>query len=350
MNEQQFKHLLQKYLDGKATKDESQQVEIFLDSFQQKNSSQKISPDELKTLEPKLLSNIHEAVQAQQKPLYLSGRRLFTSVAAAVLLLVLSLVVVYQLTDFNNEQAQIVKTTKKGEKLSLVLPDGTKVKLNAESSISYPQEFSQQNRTIELRGEAFFDVVKNPNKPFIIHSGPIKTTVLGTSFNINAFEDQNAKVTVATGLVKVETQSEAGVEKKMIEFLEPNEQAVFVNKSKILVAREVPTEQYIAWRKEPETSDSQTITNQPNNNQEAQQENQTITFDHISLAEAAIQLEKVFQVTIIFKNNDMKDCRIRSTYQDAQLTNILMSLEAIYGLEYQIIDEKTVMLTGGSCL
>ncbi|WPP49184.1 FecR family protein [Catalinimonas niigatensis] len=106
----------------------------------------------------------------------------------------------------------------KGIKSKVTLPDGTMVMLNSASEIRYPKVFSDSQRVVELKGEAFFEVVRNEHKPFIIHSERITTEVLGTSFNIKAYhfgEDQH--IAVVSGRVKV-SNTEGDTE-----ILNPNE-------------------------------------------------------------------------------------------------------------------------------
>jgi ferric-dicitrate binding protein FerR (iron transport regulator) len=90
-----------------------------------------------------------------------------------------------------------------GLKQTLKLPDGTLVKLNSESTITYPAEFVGDERVVELQGEAFFEVVENEAKPFVVKSRGFETRVLGTSFNIQNYPGEIQKVAVLTGLVKV---------------------------------------------------------------------------------------------------------------------------------------------------
>jgi len=98
-----------------------------------------------------------------------------------------------------------------GEKKQVTLADGTIVFLNSGSSVFVSSKFGQQKREVKLTGEAFFEVHHNLSKPFIIHSGKLQTTDIGTSFNINAYpEDNKVKITVATGIVKVEANSRSG--------------------------------------------------------------------------------------------------------------------------------------------
>ncbi|WP_202702285.1 FecR family protein [Flavobacterium sp. UGB4466] len=87
------------------------------------------------------------------------------------------------------------------------LPDGTRVWLNENSQLEYPEHFSDNERNVSLKGEAFFEVKRDPSRPFVITSGVIKTTVLGTSFNIKAYNEKQPEVNVRTGKVKVEGET-----------------------------------------------------------------------------------------------------------------------------------------------
>lgn len=118
-----------------------------------------------------------------------------------------------------------------GESKLVQLPDGTKIWLNPSSSLEYPLVFSNEKREVRLSGEAFFEVARNPDLPFIIHSGMLQTKVLGTSFNIQAYDNQeNIAITVVTGKVKVSNNKKVD----NIELL-PNQRAVFDKKTDRLI-------------------------------------------------------------------------------------------------------------------
>jgi len=109
------------------------------------------------------------------------------------------------------------KTVPNGQKLSLTLWDGTVVKVNSGSTISFPEEFSDSLREVHLEGEAFFEVNRDILRPFIIKSGNVETVVLGTSFNVNAYPNQEQiKVAVAEGKVKVVGSNEANGEESEV--------------------------------------------------------------------------------------------------------------------------------------
>ncbi len=96
----------------------------------------------------------------------------------------------------------------RGGEYTLVLPDGTTVILNADSKLVYPNRFTGAERNVELTGEAYFKVVKDPSKPFIVRTGNISIRVLGTSFNVRAYEGESVQTTLVEGSVLITTDSE----------------------------------------------------------------------------------------------------------------------------------------------
>jgi len=100
--------------------------------------------------------------------------------------------------------------TPKGGQYQIILPDGTRVWLNAASVLKYPVAFTSTARKVELTGEAYFEVAKNKAKPFIIHTAKQEVTVLGTHFNINAYADEpNTRTSLLEGSVKVAKLNDA---------------------------------------------------------------------------------------------------------------------------------------------
>lgn len=132
--------------------------------------------------------------------------------------------------------------TPRGGQYRLTLPDGSKVWLNAESSLSYPIQFSDSIRRITLSGEAFFDITKNPQKPFVVESGEQRVTVIGTTFNVNAYKDATATITtLATGSIRI-----ANLDGTVISDLRPGQQAVYTD-NKFAVKSIDPIE-FTSWK------------------------------------------------------------------------------------------------------
>lgn len=133
-------------------------------------------------------------------------------------------------------------TTPRGGQYQLTLPDGTKVWLNAASSITYPTAFNGKDRTVIVTGETYFEVARKANQPFIVKSGEMKVAVLGTSFNINAYTDES---TIKTSLLEGSIKVSKGY---MAATLAPGQQAQMDAGDGIEVARMSNPAAVIAWK------------------------------------------------------------------------------------------------------
>lgn len=134
--------------------------------------------------------------------------------------------------------------TPKGGQYQIKLIDGTKVWLNAASVLKYPSQFSGQERRVELKGEAYFEVAKSRDSPFVIVSGRQQVEVLGTHFNINAYEDETSvKTTLVEGSVKV---SREGKRNHDFRLLKAGQQSVLTFEA--FKVKEADTEEAIAWK------------------------------------------------------------------------------------------------------
>ncbi len=175
-------------------------------------------------------------------------RRLFLriSVAAAVVVAVLagagysyfksSKVTAGELTEY---------TAPRGQRLSLSLEDGTRVLLNAGSTVTYPKKFSEERRELKLIGEAFFDVAPDPRAPFVIRSGDVTTEVIGTSFGIAAYPSKNVDIAVVTGKVKVYASGSDSAPGEL--FLTPNQMATFEESNKAFSVKDFDQSKQLAW-------------------------------------------------------------------------------------------------------
>ncbi|MNL40478.1 fec operon regulator FecR [compost metagenome] len=125
----------------------------------------------------------------------------------------------------------------------VTLPDGSKIRLNAASTLKFPSTFNKLNtRTVELRGEAYFDVTHNPSQPFIIKSGNQEIKVLGTHFNLNTYDGNSMKTTLISGSVQVSLLQEP--DQKRV--LKPGEQAIANNRSLEIV--KIDTAIAVGWK------------------------------------------------------------------------------------------------------
>jgi transmembrane sensor len=140
-------------------------------------------------------------------------------------------------------------STPRGGQYQLILVDGTKVWLNAASSITFPTQFNGSERKVEIIGEAYFEVAKNANKPFKVKSKNQIIEVLGTHFNVNTYDDEVAdKTTLLEGSVSVSKITNGSVQTAGSKILKPGQQAsVSANQSQINIAV-ADEDEAIAWK------------------------------------------------------------------------------------------------------
>jgi transmembrane sensor len=133
-------------------------------------------------------------------------------------------------------------TTPRGGQYQVVLPDGTKVWLNAASSIKYPTAFTGKQRRVEMYGEVYFEVAKNAAKPFIVKANRGEVEVLGTHFNIMDYNDESLmKTTLLEGSVKVTRNGSSKT-------IRPGEQALVNENNEIIVTSNIDVDEVIAWK------------------------------------------------------------------------------------------------------
>ncbi len=206
---------------------------------------------------------------------------------------------------------EMTKGTEPGQKLSFHLEDGTKVILNAGSKLSYPASFDTDNRTVELEGEAFFEVSKDADRPFRVITKNVVTTALGTSFNINAFpERKNIEIALVTGIVSVESISEGDSLQSVI--LNPGELATISNDNHTILKSGFDFNKYIAWK------------------------DGLIYFKDADYLEIKDCLENWYGVRFDANKTPGKKWNFSGKFEDESLENILSALQFGHNFEYKI--------------
>ena len=209
---------------------------------------------------------------------------------------------------------------------AIYLSDGSVVWLKGESTLNFPGTFEGSTREVTLSGEAFFEIAKDHNKPFIIHSSRLTTRVLGTSFNIRDVEHADSvEVAVMTGKVAVSVKKTETNEPDEI-ILTPNQKAVYSRKKNLVVQTT-----------EDEIRNFKSIT-----------ENK-FAFVDVPLATIVLLLNDRYDVAIALENENMKDCVITADLSAESLLTSLEVLAKVTGGEYQVIGES-IFLKGPGCV
>ncbi|QEM09342.1 FecR family protein [Mucilaginibacter rubeus] len=210
-----------------------------------------------------------------------------------------------------------------GQTVNFTLADGTKIWLNAGSKLTYPETFRGEKREIRLEGEAFLDVAHDPAKAFIIHTGKVRTQVLGTSFNIKAYANESfIKVDVLSGKVGVVTP--AGKTKSTTTFLTPAEEVVFdKDKLSIVKNKQVDVSVLSRWK------------------------DGELMFKNMALPEVLNAINRHFNVTVKADVN-LARCSITANFTNVSLENIMKIISKL--VKGKAIQKGTVyQLKGRGC-
>jgi transmembrane sensor len=221
-------------------------------------------------------------------------------------------------------------STRNGSRTKISLPDGSTVWLNAGSKLVYNKNFDSQLREVTLTGEGYFDVVKNPEKPFIIHAGKVDIKVLGTLFNVKSYPGE--KLTEAS-LIRgsIEVMIKDRPEEKII--LKPNEKIIVSNDQ----ATEKPDGIRPVERNEPIVAISH-LSYEPTDStiiETSWVENKLI-FQNESFKDLAIKMERWFGVTIQFDNEEVQKLRFRGSFTHETIHQALAALKITGGFNYKI--------------
>ena len=205
--------------------------------------------------------------------------------------------------------------TPSGGNYKVTLDDGTRVWLNAQSSLRYPTSFSGgKERVVELKGEAYFEVAHNSKQPFIVNTAIQKVKVLGTSFNINAYANENRTITtLVTGRVQINDKSD-----RKLNILTPLQQAS--NDGTSVAVENVDTDLYTAWKEG------------------------TFRFRSTPLPVALRQIERWYDLEIDYKDIPENIKIHASISRDSNLSTVLHALEKITGLKFNVKGRSVHMM------
>lgn len=191
-------------------------------------------------LQEDIRERISRKIRAANYRLYLIR---LTSVAATIAILVFLGAYFYMQETFSSDFQVKIETTD-GEIRELILPDQSKVLLNAGSIIEYHSKFCK-NREVKLSGEAFFDVTHDSIYPFTVRYGKLNVKVYGTKFNVQSYDELlNTAVTLVEGRVSIKDCQEPRSEEI---YLNPGEQAVYNRENNTLIKRPIDADLYISW-------------------------------------------------------------------------------------------------------
>jgi transmembrane sensor len=322
MEKQDFQNMIYRYFRGKL---DDSEYELLIECLQNKTNSEYFeeakrkweSDPELDELGAQNLSRLQYKINQQSKSKEPILRQLWARVASVAAILVFGLLLggtaTYLFAPETKSTEQLVFETPRGEKSMVILPDGTEVWLNANSRLVY-NSFSSSRRQVKLKGEAFFKVAHNEKAPFVVSTNECDIKVLGTTFNVMAYDDFGRKeITLLDGKVNVLTD---GVE----QILKPGQALILKNHQTQI--SEVNASQSSAW-----------VDNKFN-------------FKDIPLSELMKRLENWYDVDITLENRSGRELNYTGTFKNEEtIWQVLDAIKVYTSIEYEKSETRKIKIT-----
>lgn len=341
MDSAKYQELLAKYLNGDCSDEERALLDEWYASLDTEIELPATADDKKQLLARNWQSLSDRTLKT--KPVKRIGFRPYWAAAAvlAVLIGVGWFFQIWKTADLPTRQPIVAEakqsfieranTSSKPEQVTL--SDQSVVTLEPGSKIRYPATFAAHNREVTLTGEAFFDVQKNPNKPFLVYSHDLITKVLGTSFRIKANSaNRNITVSVRTGRVSVYSPALATAAKPKSDpetigvVLTPNQQVTYLNEEHRLVKTLVEKPVVLVQKAELPT----------------------FTFQNAPISVLMTAIEKTYGVDVVYDEEVMSKCFITTSLEQEDLYDKLGIICKLLGASYKVIDAQ-IVISGPGC-
>jgi len=251
---------------------------------------------------------------------YSPKRRSLVLIAQWAAILVVGLLLGSYFDVFKKTEATKYYTsiTPKGSVSQMILPDGTQVFMNAGTQIKYSVNGSDNNREVFLAGEAWFQVAKMKDKPFLVHTSTYDIWVTGTSFNVKAYPDEkDVTTTLEEGHIAVKSSEKLKLTEEIL--LKPGEQLIYNTESKDIQVHEVNTKWYTSWK------------------------DNKLVFVNMSLKDLTVLLERKYGVEIEIGDRSILDYHYDGTIKDETIFEVLEILKRTLPIQYHIVNQKIII-------
>lgn len=258
-------------------------------------------------------------------------------VAASVIAMLIAgyLVYVSAINVTAPAEAPNIVSTGEGSKTTLTLPDGSKVWVNAGTRLTYDHSFGVKTRSVFLTGEAYFEVAKDKEHPFIVHTPLMDIKAIGTAFNVRSYtNEKSAEATLLEGSVEVAFKRKAG--EKII--LKPMEKVIVKNTSgEPAIAKETDLPEIAVVKIKYDSLSAGAIT------QETEWMQDKLVFKQVRLGVIVKELERYYNTRIIIKDSSLLNRKLSGVFQNETLTEVLETFKLAAGLKYKTQDSTIVI-------
>ena len=311
--------LFRKFLSNTATADEKKELNDLISNNDELGdwleSQLDEMPDEMDVnVQTVILEKIHEKISVQDKPKFVLPGWIKTVAAVGLILLMAGTAALYLRGNHQVVTQYAEIGALRGQKASVTLPDGTKVILNSESTLKYSTNYNQSDRSVELVGEAFFEVAKNKKIPFVVKAGKLEIEAKGTAFNIKAYPSDNfVSTTLTEGKVEVKTPED-------VLTMIPNERMEYNNSDKTYRKLALADAQgSIGWLKDE------------------------LSFENATLAEVVANFSRIYNIDIQFASQSIKDQRFTGKINNNSLLSVLRIISLTSPIRFEQKDSIVIL-------
>jgi len=318
---ERLQYLIKKYSEGKLSLKENIELSEQLADKQNQVAEQILLEDWKSRLESAstpdlnlkpILDQVHHRIRLKEdnSPVHIKWGQIFQRVAAILIIpLLLSFLAYYYFQ--NHQSADSVSYAEiqcpMGVRTKFRLPDGSTGYLNSGSCLKYPVQFTRK-RSVELSGEALFEVAHNKEFPFHVNTKNLDIKVLGTTFNVIAYEDEKSEeIILQTG--KVDVSSKTG---KLQTFMSPNEKLTLDTEKQTFAKEEEEASQYTSWKEGK------------------------LVFRNENMQQLALRLSRWYNAEVIVEDRMLDDYTFHATFIDEPLDEVLRMLSITTPISYQV--------------
>ncbi|UZD23075.1 FecR domain-containing protein [Algoriphagus halophytocola] len=326
------KEILIRFLNGVSTPEEAAQVVEWLDMpgsraklDQLLEESWESAPESNDTAAlERIHTSIHSKLEPPKKTAWIGWNSMIMKVAALVVLFCSLIFSLFRWSDQPDTEIKedlkiYTRNTQSGEKLRIRLPDQSYVILNSNSSLTFDSEYGKELRKISLEGEAFFEVASNKDVPFIVHSGELQTTALGTAFNVS-FRKGKHQVALTEGKVKVQLLDKGQtLDDQLAKFLDPGTMASYDSEGKEFEVAAFDPVETTAWKEG------------------------RIRFKRKRLQDILGNLQDWYGVEITVHRSVQTNRRVSGEFNNESLENILEGLSFSLDFNYSINENQVTL-------
>lgn len=321
MHKRYFIKLVRKHIKGNATPEEEQLLFSYYNLFEFEPDVIELLNDEKHLIKDQISEGIKQGIELRTRTK--TARILnikYISAAAAVIAGFLITYTIFFSQPQNQQQIANVVTMKKNDNRLIHLPDGSIAIVMKGSKLTYPSSFDGfKKREVYLEGEAYFDIKHNASKAFIVHTGKLQTTVLGTAFNVKALKaDKFIVVTVTRGKVSV------GDKNKVFGTITPNQQIVFNKVQANSKMKQVDAAEFSCWQ------------------------GQDLVLDDVTMEEASILLKERYKVEIQCIDPKLQINRFTTEFQYNESLEHVLNILSQYNNTTYVYDKENSIVTIGN--